>query len=815
MNLKDDVNENNIKKDYIEEVDFINAARKNIIRYSVETFVRAFPDSRDGLKPIHRRILYTMFKDKIFSATKVAKITGNVMGNFHPHGDSSISDALVRMGQPWVMNYPYILGQGNYGLQDGDSAAASRYIEASLTDFAKKVIIDDIDNVSVNYEPNYDYTTTIPEYLSTRIPLVLINGAKGIGEAYSTNIPPHNLNDIADICISYIKNKNISNEVLCDGLFPDFPTGGEIINGRLVEKFYKYKEKTTIKLRGKSKLLSDTNTIVIKEFPYGIAIDSITMAIREEVKKGNMILSGIEAIQDNNGNSNNDDITKVKKNKKQKKSFEYVCKKDASMMEILNEMYRVTGLSTSIPLSFLVYNPDTRLPEEMDVKQIVEKWYEVRYDIKRRRHTNNIAQLQSRFHILKGIKKVYNRIDNVIDTIRHNSDNKDTLIRILHDKFDLSVVQAKGIYEMNLGSLSKFGEDDLDNQINKISSDVEYNEKCLNDIDNIIISELTELKDLFGRPRQTLVTMDIEEYINSKPVITKGSFIYAYNAIGLYDANGVKDSKNILTGLKSVKIVNRNVREIIGGCSLKGTPIAFIIFYNNGCANRIESDVFRVLNVWYCLNQDNDTLITSATPIYSDDDILTCVSSDNKIKRIASSDISSKRMVTVGSIVKSVISYNEETDKDYENVLMACENGSYALLQLDDIPLLNRNASGVKSPFSDLENSFKIFMNILPSNPYENERLLCTMTDTKDDQNYVYNIPVCDLKLINRSNVPKMLAIQENCLVTSINDIDVSDKESQLFMIGKTSSSSLAITNFKKPFDIKRVFISITSSTQL
>ena len=255
-----------VARDYNEDIDMIDAARRNIFRYALETFTRAFPSAYDGLKPVHRRILHSMYENKYFNFTKVAAISGGVLLASHPHGSSSVEDALVRMGQPWVMNYPYIEGKGNFGTQDGDGAAAARYIEAKLSQFARKVIFDDLDDVSVNYIDNYNFTRKIPDYFPTRIPLVLVNGIDGLGEAFRVSIPPHNLNDIADICIKYIKNKNIANEDLVDGLFPDFPTGGEITNGEALVKFYKEGIPTSINIRGKANLDRDTNTIILTEY---------------------------------------------------------------------------------------------------------------------------------------------------------------------------------------------------------------------------------------------------------------------------------------------------------------------------------------------------------------------------------------------------------------------------------------------------------------------------------------------------------------------------------------------------------------------
>jgi len=804
-----------VSKDYNDDVDIVESARKNIIRYALETFIRAFPDMRDGLKPIHRRILYTMLENRNFGYTKVASITGAVLGKYHPHGDMAVNDALVRMGQPWVMNYTYIDGQGNYGTQDGDGAAAGRYIEAKLSDFAKKAVLDDIDPVSVNYEDNYTFTLKIPEYLTSRIPLLLINGVAGIGEAFRVSIPPHNLNDVADLCIRYVKNKSITNVDLCNGFFPDFPTGGEIINGAEVERFYRYGDPVTISLRGCADLLTDSNTIVIKEFPYGIDSDDIGISVADGIRSGNMILSGITNIQDENNNVDDDGSSFEagdSKKKKKKKTYEYICKKDANMIEILNEMYKTTSLKTGIVMSFMIN--DKGIPFYANVLDIIKYWYATRIDCKRRKHTNAIAQIHSKRHILEGILTVYSKMDDVIDVIRKNASDKDTLIRALHDKFGLTVVQAKGIYEISLGSLSKFGKSDLESTIARLSTTIDENEYALTHIDETIVAELEELKELFGRPRRTKVIMSVEEFKNKSLVLSRGSFVYAKNAIGLYDVNGVKDSKNITTGLKAVKIEGKNVRDIIGGKLLQGkTPIAFIVCYENGGINRIDASVFRTINVWFDVG--SESFITCATPIYTENDEIVCVSSDNKLKRISVSDVPGKRVLSTGSTIKEMVCYSDPDGKPDENgLLLVAKDGTYNFSPIDDIPLLGRGAGGVKSAFD--ENVETIFGIIVPREFYETERLMLSSIDTRDGQNYMHGLIPSELRLSGRTGKPKLIGIPEKYSVTSIALMDISDKESQICMVGKSSTSTLNLfNNFRKANEAKRLFLTVTSSTQI
>ena len=807
----------NAARDYNEDIDMIDAARRNIFRYALETFTRAFPSAYDGLKPVHRRVLYSMWEDKCFNMTKVATITGAVLGRYHPHSDSAVGDALVRMAQPWIMNYPYIEGKGNFGTQDGDGAAASRYIEAKLSQFARKVIFDDIDDVSINYTDNYNFTRKIPDYFPTRIPLVLVNGIDGLGEAFRVSIPPHNLNDIADICIKYIKNKNIANEDLVDGLFPDFPTGGEITNGEALVKFYKEGIPTSINIRGKANLDRDTNTIILTEFPYGVDRDDVMIAVIDGIKNNNMILSGIEidSIQDVNYHDDSANegthLSIGKSSKKKDKTYEYRCKKDSSMVEILNEMYKVTPFKSSFVLSFMINQ--NGYPVYVTVRDIVEQWYKIRFDSKRRKHTSNISDSVNKKHVYEGILSAYSKIEDIIKIIRSSKGDRDAIITELKDKIGLTKVQAKGIADMSLISLSGLGKQELENKIASLGNIIDENEYALTHIDDIIISELEELKRMFGRPRRTTITMNLSEHVSSKIEISKGSFIWSRTSIGLYDANGVKDSRNILTGLKAVKLLGRNVREIIGGVALKNNPIGFIVCYDNGGINRIEMSTFRVLNAWFEITQQ-EPFITCATPIYDEDDVLICMSNDNKIKRLNASEVKGKRILNTGSVIKSIYCYNEDLCKGCENVLMVSSSGTYNMCQIDDIPVLGRTASGVKTAFDDTDRS-SVTILCVPEEVFDSDRVAVTTYDTSDNQNYITNIPLSDLKLSSRTVKPKVLGVPKTHLVTSINLIDVSDRDTQLCMIGKSSTSSLNISNFKKPYEDKRLFITVTSSTQI
>jgi DNA gyrase/topoisomerase IV subunit A len=793
------------EKRYSEVVDMVEGARQNIIRYGKETFRRAFPDYRDGIKPVGRRILISLWDMHISDYTKVASISGKTL-LLHPHGDASVNDALVRLSQPWVMNYPLIAGHGNIGNQSGDAAAGARYLEAKLSDFSLSVIFDDLDKVSVNYEDNYNYTLRVPEYFPTKIPLVLINGISGIGEAFMVEIPPHNLNEIADICIKYLENKAISNDELVEGLFPDFPTGGEIINGDDLQSFYKNGGTVSIIVRGKADLVREKNTLILKEFPYGVNTSKVELQVHEARKNGNMILQGIENILDDNGYEDEDDEDKgfddKRKNKKHDKTYEYICKKDSSMLEILQELYRTTDFQSPITMSFIV-NEKGNL-KYVKIKNIVEDWYKIRFDSKRRKHTNAIAQLHNRKHVLEGVLFIYPIMDEVIACIKENKSNKDALIKTLHDTFKLTVVQARGIYEMSLGNLSQFGRADLEKTIHDLAEKIAGNERDLNRIDAIIIEELKELKTKFGRPRKTTVIRHVEAHKMAAVTVSKGAMIVSHNAIGLFDANGVKDSKNIITGLRPSKVEGKNIRIICSGQGLANrTPIGFILSYLDGTVNRIPITTFKVINAWYHLNSPE--FVSCGTPIYSEDDILVCLTEDKKLKRIEAHGIPGPRKLNTGSVISRMVPYNEQDGEQYEHLLMVGSDGTYHLSDLDDIPLVARQASGVKSSYEGFKGA--TYLLPMPGECFEYERLFLGAVDTRDNQNYLIGLSLDHLKVSGRVSKPKKLALPEAYAVSAIAVLDVGDKLNQVCMIGRNSTATLSVTHFKKSYEPKRVYL--------
>ena len=335
------------------------------------------------------------------------------------------------------------------------------------------------------------------------------------------------------------------------------------------------------------------------------------------------------------------------------------------------------------------------------------------------------------------------------------------------------------------------------------------------------------LKSKYGRPRRTTVLKDFKLTQSERPILTKGMFLYSKNVIGLYDSNGCKDSKSLLTGMRPYKNdLGRNVKEIIGGCSIDNSPIAFAVCYSDATIQRIDSSVFKILNAWYdtkCDDKSTNRYITAACPIFEEDDEIVCISEDLKLKRISVSDLN-KRAVGSGNVIVKCISRSPKDPDRLDYMISATsitKTGdkipSYSIAPIEEIPLVSRSASGVKCAYSkeDIAPNTEVYITLIDMNRDENTKIMVGSLDTSDSQNYIYGIPANELSITGRTNKPKSLSLPKNHEVNSISMVHVENTEQVLCMVGVNSSSTLNVTNFKKPFVLKKVFLTTKASIVL
>ena len=484
------------------------------IDYSMSVIVsRALPDVRDGLKPVHRRILYDMSNElNLYSDKphrKSARIVGDVLGKFHPHGDLSVYEAMVRMAQEWSLRYQLVDGQGNFGSVDGDGPAAMRYTEARMRKIADEVMAD-IDKDTVDFRPNFDETIPEPTVLPTKIPLLLVNGASGIAVGMATNMPPHNLSEVIDATCAYIDDRQVeTSELLKYVKAPDFPTGGIIYGYEGVREAYET-GRGRIVMRAKSEIESgDTHDkIVVTEIPYGVNKADLVAGIADLVKEGK--ITGISNVNDESGRQGMRIVVDVKR--------------DANANVILNKLYKMTAMQSSFSVnSIALVNGRPRL---LTLKECVKYFVEHRHDVTIRRTKYDLKKAQERAHILKGLIIACDNIDEVVRIIRASETPSDAQ-RNLEKRFELDELQSKAIVDMRLSQLTGLRIDQLHAEFEELERQIAYFEQILSDPElckKVMKDDLQEVKEKYGDERRTEIKpfeheFNAEDFYPNDPVV--------------------------------------------------------------------------------------------------------------------------------------------------------------------------------------------------------------------------------------------------------------------------------------------------------
>ncbi len=506
----------------IEEVELTEELTGSYLSYAMSVIVgRALPDIRDGLKPVHRRILYAMHQSGNTSSKpyrKSARIVGDVIGKYHPHGDTPVYDALVRMAQDFSMRYPLVDGQGNFGSVDGDPPAAMRYTEVRMTPLAEEVL-KDIEKDTVDFVPNYDSSLIEPVVLPSRIPNLLINGSSGIAVGMATNIPPHNLSEVIDAVVHLIDNKSATvDDILKIIKGPDFPTGAIIYHGEELLKAYRT-GKGKVLIRAKALIEQDrkgNKKIVITEIPYGVSKASIIEKIANLVK--NKKIEDISALRDE---SDREGIRIV-----------IELKKDASPNLILNKIYKHTPLETTFGIIFLAIVDGK--PKQLNIVEILGYFIRHRREVVSRRTKYELKKAEERAHILEGLKIALSNIDEVVEIIK-KSKSTEVANERLRKRFSLSFVQAKAILEMQLQRLTGLEREKIDSEYLELIKKIAYYKELLSNprlIDEVIKEELIEIKKKYGDERRTDISFDKIEESSWIEFVKEEDFVITYTESG-------------------------------------------------------------------------------------------------------------------------------------------------------------------------------------------------------------------------------------------------------------------------------------------
>ena len=498
----------------ITNVDINKEMREAYLQYSMSVIVgRALPDVRDGLKPVHRRVLFAQHElsnthDKPYK--KSARVVGDVIGKYHPHGDSAVYETMVRMAQDFSLRYPLIDGQGNFGSIDGDSAAASRYTEVRMTKLAEE-LLGDIEKETVAFGPNYDDSLEIPLVLPAKFPNLLVNGSSGIAVGMATNIPPHNLSEVIDGCIHLIQNPDCAIDELIERIpGPDFPTAG-LIAGRsgILQAYKKGRGIITIKARTEIETKKDHEEIIVTELPYQVNKAKLIEAVADLVKE-----KTVEGISDIRDESSREGMRVV-----------IILKRGENASVILNRLFKFTQLQVSFGIIMLAIDK-TQQPVTFDLKQMLEAFIDHRRDVVTKRCIYELKKAQERAHILEGLKKALDQIDAVIATIKASKEAASAR-EALMTQFSFSERQAIAILEMRLQRLTGLEIQKIIDELAEITKQVNWLKFILADVKEIykiIVAELEDVRKKYSDPRRTEITGDLtdiedEDLIADEPMV--------------------------------------------------------------------------------------------------------------------------------------------------------------------------------------------------------------------------------------------------------------------------------------------------------
>ena len=562
-----------IDQDRIMKINIEEEMKTSYIDYSMSVIVaRALPDVRDGFKPVHRRILYGMLglgntSDKPYK--KCARVVGEVLGKYHPHGDSSVYGALVRMGQDWNMRYKLVDGQGNFGSVDGDSPAAMRYTECRLSKMGEH-IMDDIDKDTVDMTNNFDDTLKEPSVMPTKIPNLLVNGGNGIAVGMATNIPTHNLCEVIDACCAFIDNPDID----VDGLMqyipaPDFPTGAYIYGLDGVKDAYRTGRGRII-MRAKAEIESGENhdKIVVTEIPYGVNKQQLIEYIADLVKEGK--LEGISNVNDETGRQGMRIVVDVKK--------------DANAKVILNKLFKMTALQSSFSVNCIALVPNKHdhsqlRPKLLSLKECISYFVEHRHEVTIRRTNYDLKKAQERAHILEGLIIACDNIDEVVHIIRQSKTPSEAQ-RALEQRFQLDELQSKAIVDMRLSQLTGLQMEKLHAEYEDLEKKIEYYNQILNDPElcrKVMKDDLLEVKEKYGDERRTQIIPDEHEF-NAEDFYPNDPVVITVSHLGYIKRTPLKEFREQArggVGSKGAHTREKDFTEFIYPATMHQTMLMF------------------------------------------------------------------------------------------------------------------------------------------------------------------------------------------------------------------------------------------------
>ena len=674
----------------------VDEMEKSYIEYAMSVIVgRALPDVRDGLKPVHRRILYTMYEsgltsDKPFK--KSATCVGDVLGKYHPHGDGSVYDAMVRLAQNFSMRYVLVDGHGNFGDVDGNPAAAYRYTEARMSKLSNQMLRD-IDKDTVNWDPNFDESREEPRVLPSRFPNLLVNGSTGIAVGMATNIPPHNLTEVINTCVAVLDDPEITMVDMMEHISgPDFPTGGIIMGRSGIRAAYATgRGKVVVRARTDFETFANDRTrIIVSELPYQVNKKELIKKIAEQVKDKK--IEGISDLRDETDRNGMRIVIELKR--------------DANPQVVLNNLFKQTALQSSFGIIMLALVDDQKQPRILSLRQIIDEYLNFQMEVLTRRTQYDLRKAQERAHLLEGLLIAQDNIDEVIRIIRSAYDDaKEKLM----ERFGLDDVQAQAILDMRLKALQGLDREKLQAEFDELQERIAYYNELLADpvkLQGVLREELIEIRDKFGDERKTEI-QEIEDEIDIEDLIEEEQCVFTISNQGYVKRMPVDTYRTQARGGRGVNAQNLKDEDYVKSLYVASTHDHILFFTDAGKVHHRKGYQIpeagrtargtAMVNV-LPLEQDEKVTAIVITREFNEDEYLVMVTRKGTVKRLPLVALNTRRRTGIRAITldegDQLINVIRTNGND--NIILATADGMAICFNENDVRPMGRDAAGVR-----------------------------------------------------------------------------------------------------------------------